>query len=113
MCSTAKRAKETFDLIADGFNFEIGRTTYTDKLYFGDATDLIKHLRELDESLNNILIVGHNPTLHHLVELLANEQIDRFTTCNLAIISHAGKWISLNSHKCSLKSLIKPKDLAN
>ena len=85
----------------------------TDKLYFGDATDLIKHLRELDESLNNILIVGHNPTLHHLVELLANEQIDRFTTCNLAIISHAGKWISLNSHKCSLKSLIRPKDLAN
>ena len=70
LCSTAKRAKETFDLTADGFNFEIGRTTYTDKLYFGDATDLIKHLRELDESLNNILIVGHNPTLHHLVELL-------------------------------------------
>ena len=49
LCSTAKRAKETFDLTADGFNFEIGRTTYTDKLYFGDATDLIKHLRELDE----------------------------------------------------------------
>ena len=113
LCSTAKRAKETFDLTADGFNFEIGRTIYTDKLYFGEATDLIKHLRDLDESLNNILIVGHNPTLHYLVELLANEQIDRFTTCNLAIISHAGKWIALNSHKCSLKSLIKPKDLAN
>ena len=53
---------------------------------------------------------GHLPVE---VELLANEQIDRFTTCNLAIISHAGKWISLNSHKCSLKSLIRPKDLAN
>ena len=113
LCSTAKRAKETFDLIADGFNFEIDKTTYTDKLYFGDITDIIKDLRELDESLNNILIVGHNPTLHHLVELLANEQIDRFTTCNLAIISHVGEWITLNSHKCSLKSLIRPKDLAN
>ena len=65
LCSTAKRAKETFDLIADGFNFEIDKTTYTDKLYFGDITDIIKDLRELDESLNNILIVGHNPTLHH------------------------------------------------
>ena len=113
LCSTAKRAKETFDLTADGFNFEIDKTTYTDKLYFGDITDIIKDLRELDESLNNILIVGHNPTLHHLVELLANEQIDRFTTCNLAIISHVGEWITLNSHKCSLKSLIRPKDLAN
>ena len=113
LCSTAKRAKETFDLIADGFNFEIDKTTYTDKLYFGDITDIIKDLRELDESLNNILIVGHNPSLHHLVELLTNEQIDRFTTCNLAIISQDDEWITLNSHKCSLKSLIRPKDLAN
>ncbi len=113
LCSTAKRAKETFDLSADGFNFEIDKITYTDKLYFGDVTDLIRDLRELDESLNNILIVGHNPTLHHLVELLANEKIDRFTTCNLAIFSYAGEWITLNSHKCSLKSLIRPKDLAN
>ena len=113
LCSTAKRAKETYDLIADGFNYEIDKTNFTDKLYFGDVTDIIRDLRELDESLNSILIVGHNPTLHHLVELLTNEQIDRFTTCNLAIISYAGKWITLNSHKCSLKSIVKPKDLAN
>ena len=113
LCSTAKRAKETYDLIADGFNYEIDKTTFTDKLYFGDVTDVIRDLRELDDSLNSILIVGHNPTLHHLVELLTNEQIDRFTTCNLAIISQDGEWITLNSHKCSLKSLIRPKDLAN
>ena len=113
LCSTAKRAKETYDLIADGFNYEIDKTNFTDKLYFGDVTDIIRDLRELDESLNSILIVGHNPTLHHLVELLTNEQIDRFTTCNLAIISQDDEWITLNSHKCSLKSLIRPKDLAN
>ena len=113
LCSTAKRAKETFDLTADGFNFEIDKATYTDKLYFGDETKIIKDLRGLDESSNNILIVGHNPTLHYLVELLAIKQIDRFTTCNLAIISHDGEWITLNSQRCSLKSLIKPKELSN
>ena len=112
-CSNALRAKETFDLTADGFNFEIDKATYTDKLYFGDTTNIIKGLKELDESLKNILIVGHNPTLHYLVELLTNKPIDRFTTCNLAIISHDGEWISLNSHQCILKSLIKPKELRN
>ena len=113
LCSNAIRAKETFDLIADGFNFEIDKATYSDKLYFGDVTNIIKDLKELDESLNNILIVGHNPTLHYLVELLTNKSIERFTTCNLATISHDGEWISLNSHQCRLKSLIKPKDLNN
>ena len=113
LCSNALRAKETFDLTADCFNFEIDKATYTDKLYFGDTTNIIKDLKELDESLKNILIVGHNPTLHYLVELLTNKTIDRFTTCNLAIISHDGEWISLNSQKCRLRSLIKPKELRN
>ena len=113
LCSNAIRAKETFDLTADGFNFEIDKATYLDKLYFGDTTTIIQDLKELDESLNNILIVGHNPTLHYLVEILTNESINRFTTCNLATISHDGEWVSLNSQQCSLKSLIRPKELNN
>ena len=113
LCSNAIRAKETFDLTADGFNFEIDKATYSDKLYFGDMTTIIQDLKELDESLNNILIVGHNPTLHYLVEILTNESINRFTTCNLATISHDGEWVSLNSQQCSLKSLIRPKELNN
>ena len=63
--------------------------------------------------MNNILIVGHNPTLHYLVEILTNEPINRFTTCNLATISYDGEWVSLNSQQCSLKSLIRPKELNN
>ena len=113
LCSNAIRAKETFDLTADGFNFEIDKATYLDKLYFGDTTTIIQDLKELEESLNNILIVGHNPTLHYLVEILTNESINRFTTCNLATISHDGEWVSLNSQQCSLKSLIRPKELNN
>ena len=113
LCSNAIRAKETFDLTADGFNFEIDKATYLDKLYFGDTTTIIQDLKELDESLNNILIVGHNPTLHYLVEILTNESFNRFTTCNLATIFHDGEWVSLNSQQCSLKSLIRPKELNN
>ena len=53
LCSNALRAKETFDLTADGFNFEIDKATYSDKLYFGDTTSIIKGLKVLDESLKN------------------------------------------------------------
>ena len=110
-CSNAFRAKETFDLTADGFNFQIEKAVYTDKLYFGDVTNIINDLKKLDEGIKNILIIGHNPTLHLLVEFLINENIARFTTCNLAIILFKGNWIKLDSHKCSLKSLIKPKEI--
>tara|TARA_B100000927_G_scaffold137156_1_gene110721 strand:+ start:76 stop:570 length:495 start_codon:yes stop_codon:yes gene_type:complete len=113
LCSTAVRAKDTFDLTACGFNFEIDKANYTDKLYFGDVSSIIMRLKEIDNSLKNILIVGHNPTLHYLVESLTNKKIDRFKTCNLAIITHDDNWNSLGSKKSSLKSLIKPKELKN
>ena len=113
LCSTAVRAKDTFDLTACGFNFETDKANYTDKLYFGDVSSIIMRLKEIDNSLKNILIVGHNPTLHYLVESLTNKKIDRFKTCNLAIITHDDNWNSLGSKKSSLKSLIKPKELKN
>jgi phosphohistidine phosphatase len=34
MCSNAKRTKETFDLVADGFNFPIADAFYTEDLIF-------------------------------------------------------------------------------
>tara|TARA_B100001029_G_scaffold148775_1_gene130162 strand:- start:2829 stop:3323 length:495 start_codon:yes stop_codon:yes gene_type:complete len=111
ICSSASRAKETFDLVADSFNFLIEKATYTDELYFGDASNIINKIKTFDESFKNILIVGHNPTLHFLVESLTNNNIARFTTCNLAIIYYEYDWIDLAPGKCSLKSLIKPKEI--
>lgn len=110
-CSNALRAKETFDLTADGFKFPIENATYSNDLYFGDATNIINYLKDLDEKFNNILIIGHNPSLHVLIELLTNTYIGRFTTCNLAVISFKGQWKRLSSDKSSLKSLIRPKEI--
>jgi Phosphohistidine phosphatase SixA len=54
ICSSAKRTKETFDLIADGLNFAIEEASYTEDLYFGDTENIINYLNRLDEKLNNI-----------------------------------------------------------
>ena len=70
-------------------------------------------INELGDDIKKILIIGHNPTLHTLTEMLTNEHINRFTTCNLAKISFEGKWKTLAPSKCSLISIIKPKEMIN
>lgn len=110
-CSKALRAKETFDLTADGFNFPIEDATYSDDLYFGDTNNIINFLQDLDDKYKNVLIIGHNPTLHMLIESLTGKYIERFTTCNLAVISFKGEWKRLSSNKSSLKLLIRPKEI--
>jgi phosphohistidine phosphatase len=61
-----------------------------------DVNNIISSLRKLDEKLKNILIVGHNPTLHLFVEILLDESIQKFSTCNLAIINFKGEWKTLD-----------------
>ena len=111
ICSKAKRTKQTFDLIADGLNFKIEDAYYTDKLYFGDTEYILKAITEIDEKFKNILIIGHNPTLHLLIERLTGVPIDKFTTCNLAIVNFNGSWKKISSDKCKLELVVKPKEI--
>ena len=64
----------------------------------------------LNEKNKSILIIGHNPTLFYLVEELANERIQKFTTCNLAVLNFGDEWKKLSKSKCKLKSLYRPKE---
>ena len=111
LCSSSKRTKQTFDYCSDGFNFPIENAEYLDDLYFGDTDKIIRLIQNINESISSILIVGHNPTLHLLIENLTDESILKFSTCNLAIISFKDKWKNLSSHKCKLKSLLRPKEI--
>jgi phosphohistidine phosphatase len=111
LCSSAIRTKETFDLIADGFRSSIEDAIYSEDLYFGSVSNIIDTLRKLDEKNKSILIIGHNPTLFYLVEELANERIQKFTTCNLAVLNFGDEWKRLSKSKCKLKSLYRPKEI--
>jgi phosphohistidine phosphatase len=111
LCSSAKRTKQTFDICSDGFNFPINNALYSEDLYFGKCDAIINFIRNLEEDLSSILIIGHNPTMHLLLESLSDEGIKKFPTCSLAEINIENTWKDLSLKKCKLKSFIKPKEL--
>ena len=39
------------------------------------------------------------------------DPIERFTTCNLAIVNFNGSWKKISSDKCKLELLVKPKEI--
>tara|TARA_B100001109_G_scaffold28416_1_gene21737 strand:+ start:425 stop:913 length:489 start_codon:yes stop_codon:yes gene_type:complete len=111
LCSKARRAKETFDIVADDFSFKIDDAAYTDDLYYGKYNQILSFLKKINDKYMNILIIGHNPMLHILIESLTDKDIAKFSTCNLAIISHSDKWNMIDNGKCSLESIIRPKEI--
>ena len=110
-CSSAVRTKETFDLCAHSFNFSIEKATYLDELYFGSVDKAIKLIKGLNNNLSSVLLVGHNPTMHILLEEITGKTIDSFSTCALAQIYIENSWKDLSLKNCELKSFIRPKEL--
>ena len=110
-CSSAVRTKETFDLCAHSFNFSIEEATYLDELYFGSVDKAIKLIKGLNNNLSSVLLVGHNPTMHILLEEITGKTIDSFSTCALAQICIENSLKDLSLKNCELKSFIRPKEL--
>lgn len=116
ICSTAVRARETVDLGADAFPRK-PRITYEARIYNADPETLLKVLRETRDSVHTLLMVGHNPGMQSLAELLiATGDIDsrqqllaKFPTAGLAIIDfQIDDWRKVHPHAGRLDRFITP-----
>jgi len=72
LCSTATRAKRTWDLAAA----ELGREVpvrYLRTLYLAPPSRLLVTVRQQASDVGRLLLVGHNPGLHGLAMALSGE----------------------------------------
>ena len=78
LCSSARRTRETLDLVLVGFAVR-PRSLFEDELYTSDRDGVMDRLRRIEEQYRNVLLIGHNPGLHELAVALADTQSHRFS----------------------------------
>lgn len=71
LCSTAKRARQTAEIVVEEIGFE-GKVEYLDSLYMAELDTLIKTLQSLPD-VKRVMIIGHNPGLETLAQLLTDK----------------------------------------
>jgi phosphohistidine phosphatase len=69
LSSTAQRARETVQIVIQECNFD-GEVDYYRELYQADADSIMELLASLDEDVKRVLVVGHNPELEELLQVL-------------------------------------------
>ena len=110
LCSSARRARETIELVAPPGELEID-----ERLYGASAGELLQRLREVPDEVVAVMLVGHNPAMHDLaVELLAgdgDQVIGKFPTGALATLTFTGSWRALAAHRAELVTFLKPREL--
>lgn len=90
VCSPALRTVQTQQLLGLDAPVEL-----EPRVYDNDVRVLLEVLREQSEDVGALLLIGHNPSLHELVETLSGQRRDGFPTAAMAVIDIAGPWAQL------------------
>jgi phosphohistidine phosphatase len=104
--STAERARATWDLVSAELGDPPG-TRYDDGVYAASAGHLLDLVRGFDEAWGTVVLVGHNPALEDLAEILTGESVPMPTSA-LAVIELSSRWTDAGRAIGSLRAAGRP-----
>ncbi|GGV51907.1 phosphohistidine phosphatase [Streptomyces longisporoflavus] len=103
LCSTAARTRETWKLAVHELP-DRPKTVYEDRLYEASPGELIAVLNETPDDVRNVVLIGHNPGVQGLADILsgaaegdARTRMERrgFPTAAFAVLTYSGSWKAL------------------
>ncbi len=119
LCSTAHRTRQTFDHITAAFPRRLA-VAYEPRLYGANPRRLLDVIREAPDAAHVLCVIGHNPGMQALAELLiatgepdAHERLlEKFPTCGLAVIDFLlDSWPGLRPQSGRLDRFVTPRAL--
>ena len=117
VCSSAKRTRQTLSGIAGALG-EVAEVEIEPDLYAASASELLEVLHGIDDRVDSVMLIGHNPGIENLTLDLAREGPElsrvrqKFPTAALATLEFDVSWGDLEPESCELVSFVKPKELA-
>jgi len=118
LCSSALRTRETFAHIVRAYP-AAPPVLMEDGLYLAESQAIMQRIEAVPDSVETLLVIGHNPGLQELASTLArhgkrrdrDRLADKFPTGALASFRIAGRWRDIAHAPLALKSYVTPRDL--
>jgi phosphohistidine phosphatase len=115
LCSTSERTCQTLDAVCAG-GASVKDTRFDERIYDASAAGLIDVLREVPDSVNTVLMIGHAPGIPVLATALAQdgagsadaaERLSRgFPTAGLVVLGFEGRWAALGPETAYLREFV-------
>ena len=110
--STAVRARTTAEAAAEACGYP-GEVTLSDELYLATAGEILKYAQDrTEETMERIMLVGHNPGMEELVNILSGQR-EPFPTAALAVFELGiDSWRKLElGIEVKLENVWRPREL--
>jgi phosphohistidine phosphatase len=119
LCSTARRTRQTFDLLAEQFPAPPS-VTFADGLYEASSSDILQAIQASGADIHTLLVIGHNPGLQEAATMLiaagdveARERLkEKLPTAGLAVIDFPlDDWGKAHRKSGRLERFVTPRTL--
>jgi phosphohistidine phosphatase len=116
--STATRTRETWKLAVHELTHR-PKTVYEERVYEASPGELIAVLNEIPDDVRSAVLIGHNPGVHGLAEILAGtaegdarERMNRrgFPAAGFALLTFDGTWKGLEPGTATLADYWAPSE---
>jgi phosphohistidine phosphatase len=108
--STAERARETAELVAERSGY-IGEVRFTKQLYLAEPDAVVAVLHQVPDEIEAVLLVGHNPGLEALAQVLSGKIVALPTAAVAHFQIAVDKWSEVSlSTRGELAHLWAPKE---
>ena len=110
LSSSSNRTVLTSKFFIDKIN--INKIKYEDELYHADYKTIINKIKKVDNIINKLMVIGHNPGLTYLVNYFSNIRLYNLPTTGIVIFDFLiDNWKEIDKIKDLNPSWIKfPKD---
>ena len=84
--STAARAFSTARLMGEGIGIPAESVSSNDEMYLSGPLKLLEIVRQLDDMLTEVMLVGHNPAITEFVNSMTGGSISNVPTCGVVTL---------------------------
>jgi phosphohistidine phosphatase len=110
LSSPAERARSTAALVSEAAELD-APTRYDERIYEATAERLLEVVSQTEDGVEELLLVGHNPGMEELIELLAGERPGMPTAALARINLGVEKWGKVRAGAGRLELHVRPRDL--
>ena len=111
LCSPAKRTRQTAEELVDKCNFG-GEVDYIDSLYMPESSIIMDLVASLPDELERVMVIGHNPGLEGLVQILSGEVESLSTAAVAHLVLPIKSWAEISKEvNGNLVQIYRPKEL--
>lgn len=107
LSSPAARARQTATLLKEAACLD-GELKFDRRIYEASPQRLLEVVAEAADDKISLMIVGHNPGLENLVEVLTKQTWAMKTAALAVVDSDAAQWREFAVNPCSLRAFISP-----